>query len=178
MQIGMLNLPWEDVIMTCILPQLSQKDYFSLRCVSTDFKLLIEQYFKFYIKHIEITSDHDLLLTFKILTEEACRLKSIVLHNCKWLTSDLLKPVIERNHSSIQHIDLTGCSAVKSDFLLHLANKNICLKTLILKECFWVSIGAVTTLSFRLKSLECLDLSSCWEINDDSLCRLIYCNTE
>lgn len=43
------------------------------------------------------------------------------------------------------------------------------LRSLTLKNCHWVTVDSITALTFHQNNLEEVDLTSCWDLGDESL---------
>ncbi|XP_033643844.1 F-box/LRR-repeat protein 15-like [Asterias rubens] len=166
----LIDLPWEDVLITRILPHLTIIDIFRLRSLNKDFCDLVQAYF-----HHQRSLDWSNITcrasadAFKIATRDVENLQKLVVTNCRgWLTDATLVSIIKRNQR-LRHIDLSECSGLSCLTINMIAGRCPDLQTMLLRECHWVSSSMVECLTMQCKNLERIDLTGCWELNDDTI---------
>jgi len=168
-----LDLPWEDVVNTQILPKLSWQDLFRLRLVSNECHRLIKGYFS-KCHHIDLSKGCNRItaLAFQIITCSNSLLTTLILSNCKWLTDSLLSPVLELNPCLVC-VDVSGCQSISAVSLQILATRCRQIQKLSLKDCHWQTAAALTVIAYHCPQLYFIDLTSCWQVNDEAVCALV-----
>ncbi|XP_038061628.1 F-box/LRR-repeat protein 15-like [Patiria miniata] len=165
--INLIDLPWEDVLISRILPHLSIIDIFRLRSMSKDFCDLIQTYFQ-HQKVLDWSSvaSRASVDAFKIATSDAENLQKLVVTSCKsWMTDATLVPLIQRN-PRLRNIDLSKCPNLSINMIAGMCPE---LRTVLLRECCWVSSSMIECLTMKCKNLERIDLTGCWELTDDTI---------
>uniref|UniRef100_A0A1B6GMC0 F-box/LRR-repeat protein 15-like leucin rich repeat domain-containing protein n=1 Tax=Cuerna arida TaxID=1464854 RepID=A0A1B6GMC0_9HEMI len=165
-----IDLYWEDILYTKVLPLLSIKDLFSMRRVSTRYKLLIDSYFS-RMKVLNLSPFSQVFngAALQVLRQHCTHLHVVMMANCNWLTDDLLIPLLE-NNVSITKLILNNCSRLSSICLQPVMINCKNLKILSLANCKWMTIGCLHALTLHQHSLEGVDFSGCSLIdNGDSL---------
>lgn len=165
-----LDLPWEDVVFPMILPCLPLQTLFQLRRVSLKGKALIKEYFRISrdvnIARIALRVTED---AFRILTEDRCNLQTLTLRNAKdWLADRILIPLF-KNNPRLQLLDLTNVTSLTNSSIQVLAVNCLDLRTLILRECHWLSSEGLTVIALNCRALQSVDLTGCWNVNDDAI---------
>ncbi|XP_022101499.1 F-box/LRR-repeat protein 15-like [Acanthaster planci] len=168
--INLIDLPWEDVLISRILPHLSIIDIFRLRSLSRDFCDLVQSYFQHQISFDLTGITHRVTVdAFKIATNDTKNLQKLVVTSCKsWLTDALLVPIIKRNWR-LRYIDLSGCSGLSCLTINMIGGACPELRTILLRECHWISSSVIEGLTMKCKNLERVDLTGCWELTDDTV---------
>ncbi|XP_070545127.1 F-box/LRR-repeat protein 15-like isoform X2 [Ptychodera flava] len=172
--VNLLDLPWDDILISHILPYLSLTQLFQLQRVSRDFHELIQEFlasqtvFDFSVVSSKLTKE-----AFLMAVEHTNLLRELSLRNCKgWLKDDILIPVISRNQQ-LQKIDLGGCSGLTSKIIQCIAANCQSLQSISLSECHWVQAPSIEMLALNCSQLEHVNLMSCWELDDETILTLI-----
>lgn len=173
-RVQFLDLPWEDVIYSKILPSLSWKDLFHLRRVSRGCLHLVNSYF-LNQHHIDLSVVGNRItgLAFQVITRSSHLLTALILPKCKFLNDDLLRPVFESN-SCLEIVNMSGCQSISTTSAQILATRCRRLQKLILKDCFWFTAAALMVIAYHCPLLNLIDLTSCWQVNDEAVCALVH----
>ncbi|KAI8797203.1 F-box/LRR-repeat protein 15 [Biomphalaria glabrata] len=172
--ISLLDLPWEQVLCNYLLPYLSIKDLFRLRLVSTGFRDLIQTHFglQFHVNTCSL-GDHFSSKAFQIMTRNNIYLRSLCVRGAKsWLNSETILPIISSN-PHLEKIDLTGCSALSGPVIYSIGVNCKYLKHLCLKDCVWLVGDNFLSFMNTPLCLEFLDLSGCWNLDDNLIVQLV-----
>lgn len=164
----LLRLSWDDIWQPDILPYLSVQDCFRFRSTCTAAHELIELYFA-QSKCLDLSNKRNASLeAFQILTDSGSNLRRLVLSGCKFITDDVLRPVLAR-HNRLITLDLSECHHVTAASLQTLAVSCKQLKRLILKDCHWVTRASLEYLAHHQDQLMSINLTGCWELVDQTL---------
>ncbi|XP_059147536.1 F-box/LRR-repeat protein 15-like [Physella acuta] len=172
--INLLDLPWEQVLSSFLLPYLSIRDLFKLRAVSSGCRDLVQTHFRlqFHI-NTSMLGDHFSTLGFNIMTKDCTSLKSICVRGAKsWLTSDAMLPIISRN-PRLEKVDLTGCTALSGSTVYSIGVNCTHIKHICLKDCIWLSGDNFLSFWSKKHHIEYLDLSGCWNVDDNLVVQLV-----
>lgn len=172
--LSVLDLPWEQVLCKHVLVYLSITDLFRLRAASCGCRDLVHTYFRLQF-HINTSSlgNHFTPEAFAIMTHECTNLKSISVRGAKsWLTSNAMLDVISAN-PRIEKVDLTGCLALSGATLYSIGVNCSYIRHLSLKDCVWLSADNFLSFLCNHHDLEYLDLSGCWNLDDDLVIQLV-----
>lgn len=172
--INLLDLPWEQVLCSHMLTHLGSADLFRLRAVSSGCKELVRTYFRLQF-HVNTNTlgDHFTSHAFHIMTRECTSLKSLSVRGAKsWLTTDVLLDVICAN-PRLEKIDLTGCIALSGAVLYSIGVNCNSIRHLCLKDCVWLSVDNFLSFLCNKRDLEYLDISGCWNLDDDLVIQLV-----
>lgn len=142
------SLPAQDILFPLILSRVSPSDLFSIRSCSRTLHHLVTVY-------VTINRSLDLgyqkrltQAAFQILTEGATSLRHLNLAGLKFLTDDLLRPVlIQCPH--LLSLELSECHHLTSGILQTLSSRSYQLERLILRDCHWVTRDAVEYHTFK-----------------------------
>ena len=171
---GLFDLPWHDVIFPHLFTYLPIQTIFKLRAVSQTGYDLVRDYFSV-AKVINIARIAGKLnsCAFQTITRDNTNLVHLNLRNAKdWLTDSVLCPVLKENHK-IQSLDLTNCITISNSTLQILSMKCPHVQTLILRDCHWLSVEGLSTIALNLDQLEKIDITGCWNVNDESIILLV-----
>lgn len=171
-RIRLSDIPWDDIIFPKILKYCSWGDLFRMRRLAKWSLNMINQYFKtLTVVDLGPVSRRFTAQAFHCLTVNCTNLRVLNLGNCKWITNEVLIPVIENNPKLIV-FDISSCYQLTNACLERLASCCLSLKHLSLKECHWVEAAAIFQIAFHCNQLEEVDLTSCWEVTDDAMIEL------
>ena len=147
--LSLLSLPEVDILFAHILPKLKPEDWISLSKASKSTGRLITS-FLFVNKSLRIeASSTTTAMTFTLLTHDSTKLHHLNLHNCDWVTDDLLRPVL-RNNPALTSIDLSGCKNLTEGVLQMVSMMCPSISSLILSDCPWVGstvLGWITSVT-------------------------------
>lgn len=149
---------------------MSLTDLFQLRQVSCGFRDAVAIFF---------ASNHHLDLSavgpdftqdaFRVVSAEAKNLTTLNVANCKkWITDDLILPVIEANRN-LRDISISENSSLSTNVVRRIATRCPDLCSLSLAECQQVTSTSVEFVGMNCDQLEHLDLRGCWAMDDDTL---------
>ena len=172
--VSLFDLPWHDVIYPHLFTCLPIQTIFLLRGVSKTGYELVREFFSV-TKEINIARIAGKLNTnsFQIMTRDSTNLVRLNLRNAKdWLSDSALCPVLKDN-GKLQFLDLTNCMGITNSTMQVLAINCPQLQTIVLRDCHWLSVEGLSTLALNLECLEKVDLSGCWNVNDESIILLV-----
>lgn len=136
------TLPAHDILYPLILSRLAPSDLFTLRTSSSSLNRLVTVYITLcrsldlgYNKRANQTAFH-------ILTRDAVSLRDLNLSGLKFLTDDLLRPVLLQN-PHLTSLELSECHHLTSGILHTLSSRSYQLERLILRDCHWVTRDAL-----------------------------------
>ncbi|XP_077298643.1 uncharacterized protein LOC143919923 [Arctopsyche grandis] len=163
---SLLEVFWLDVLLPQVLARLTLKDCFNLRCVSRDFRTLID----LHLHALKVLK----ILNRRCFPKESFQVLSLcekiaVLNfsKCNFLSDDLLIPFLSQN-KNITSVNLSNCQNITArsiqPLILHCN-----LRVLKLSRCTWLTPGAIEALSLHQSSLEEIDLSYCSFSSDGCL---------
>ncbi|XP_068706410.1 F-box/LRR-repeat protein 15-like [Montipora capricornis] len=173
-----LSLPWEDVIFLHIFPHFTIPQLFNCRKVCKSFREACDSYFAWQ-KTLDCSQVSSRLTAkaFSLITQANSSLQVLVLKNCKsWLDEAVLVEILRRS-TRLCELDLTACSSLTNLTLFTVAEFNLALKVLKLRECRWVSSDAIIQVSLCCTGLQRVDLTGCWEVTDSCVSSLASCCT-
>lgn len=137
------------------------KDFFVLRCVSTDMKNYVDQELV-KLKALKIPAQDDRMIeAFKLLSEKCCMLETINLSRNVWLQDDMLLGILNNNAGSLKTLNLSHCSSLTAAVLQPVIIGCPNLKKLSLQSCHWLTIGCLEAMAFHHTNIEDLDLKDC-----------------
>ena len=142
------SLPAQDILFPLIFSRLSPSDLFSIRSCSRALHHLVSVY-------VTINRCLDLgyqkrltQAAFQTLTEDATSLRHLNLAGLKFLTDELLRPVlIQCPH--LLSLELSECHHLTSGILQTLSSRSYQLERLILRDCHWVTRDAIEYHTFK-----------------------------
>lgn len=166
------HIPWEDILFQKVIPLLSLKDLFNLRCCSKISKELVDMSFQ-NLEEICFSGNNtkNIHLAFKVLANNCIKLKILNLAKCLWLTDDLLIPLL-KNNKNLKFVNLNECTSVSAIALQPIIIDCRELKVLKLSKCQWLTAGAVDAFTLHQCNLEEFDISYCYSIGER--CLLIF----
>ncbi|KAL7856620.1 hypothetical protein SRHO_G00155190 [Serrasalmus rhombeus] len=170
----LLDLPWEDVLVTHVLCYLPLRHLASLQRVSKNFRSLVQAY-------LANCRTFDSAQTGPRIPKEAfCSmlrdnkvLHSLSVHGCSdWITDKELLPVIGQNQLLLR-VDLRGCVRLSRHALVAVSLSCPRLQHLCLAHCEWVDSLALRSLADHCADLRSLDLTACRQLRDEAVCYVV-----
>ncbi|KAJ8365709.1 hypothetical protein SKAU_G00145400 [Synaphobranchus kaupii] len=169
----LLDLPWEDVLVTHIFCYLPLRHLISLQRVSRQFHSFIQVY---------LANCHTFDFTqigHSIPKEAFCSmlrdnkvLHNLALQNCSdWVTDKELLPVIGQNQHLLR-VDMRGCECLSRHSLVAVSLSCSHLRHLGLAHCEWVDSLSLRSLADHCGGLQSIDLTACRQLKDDAICYL------
>jgi len=173
---NLLSVPTADILQGAILPRLSLKTLFTLRCTCIQLRNIIDNYFTVCVQLDFSQIKNVSPALFTLVCPGNRRLKNLNIKDCKLLGNKQLVPVFVSARNRLTCLDMTGCTGINNAVLHKAAISCKSLETLILRDCHWVSVDCIYVITLNLHDLRRLDLSACWEINDKAVMGLVrYC---
>lgn len=199
----LVDLPYEDIILTQILPLLSIGDLFSLKSVSCLFNQLISRYFKRlrklnlttsrcltngqfkfvlsmcenYVEQIDLSYNLSLnnrLLAKYLIAYRLGRLNTVKLNDCHWIDRSVLTILIVAYGDQLRCIECAGCWSLNDRIVSLLAVYCTGLRTLNLSNVYSLTDQSLLQLGYhQSNSLRCLNLKDCWRFTDFTIFWLI-----
>ena len=169
----LLDLPWEQVLCKHLLPCLPLKDLFRLRCVSQEFRNLVDCHFSLaFTVNTTLCAVTFSRIAFDVLTRRNCCLKELVLCNSRdWLSDEALIAVLQSNNN-LRSVNLSNCLSLSNSALYTVGAHCPNLRVLCLRGCVWVSSSGLLSLITNSLPIEHIDLCGCWDLNDDDIINL------
>ncbi|KAL7869582.1 hypothetical protein AOLI_G00135700 [Acnodon oligacanthus] len=170
----LLDLPWEDVLVTHVLCYLPLRHLVTLQRVSKSFRALVQAY-------LANCRTFDSAQTGPRIPKEAfCSmlrdnkvLHSLSVHGCSdWITDKELLPVIGQNQLLLR-VDLRGCARLSRHALVAVSLSCPRLQHLCLAHCEWVDSLALRSLADHCADLRSLDLTACRQLRDEAVCYVV-----
>ncbi|XP_066521649.1 F-box/LRR-repeat protein 15 [Hoplias malabaricus] len=167
----LLDLPWEDVLVTHVLCYLPLRHLVCLQRVSKNFRCLVQVY-------LANCRTFDPAETGPCIPKEAfCFmlrdnkvLHSLSVHSCcDWITDKELLPVIGQNQLLLR-VDLRSCVRLSRSALVAVSLSCPRLQHLCLAHCEWVDGLALRSLADHCSDLRSLDLTACRQLRDEAVC--------
>ncbi|KAL8186646.1 UNVERIFIED_CONTAM: hypothetical protein K2H54_003154 [Gekko kuhli] len=170
---GLLDLPWEDVLLPHVLSRLPLRQLLRLQRVSRAFRALVQlRLANLRAFDAAQAGPHIPKAAFCVLLKDNMALHQLALQDCSaWLSDTELLPVIGQNHH-LQHIALNGCAQLSRQTLVAISLSCPHLRQLSLAHCEWVDSLSLRSLADHCKELESLDLTACRQLKDDAICYL------
>lgn len=166
---SIFDLPWEDILVTQILPHLSLKELFNLRsCSRCSCELVDLRLAKLKKLKLSRQNSHNIKLAFDVLANECFSLLEVNLANCNWLTTELLIPLLVAN-KRLQIVNLNDCTNVTASALQPIIIECKELRSLKVARCIWVTIGAANDFAVHQSRIEDLDMSHCITVGERCL---------
>uniref|UniRef100_A0A4W5MJV2 F-box/LRR-repeat protein 15 n=1 Tax=Hucho hucho TaxID=62062 RepID=A0A4W5MJV2_9TELE len=169
----LLDLPWEDVLVTHIFCYLPLRQLVRLQRVSKQFYALIQVY-------LANCRTFDLTQIGPSLPKEAfCNilrdnkvLQNLSVQNCSdWVTDKELLPVIGQNQHLLR-VDMRGCDRLTRHSLVAVSLSCTHLQYLGLAHCEWVDSLSIRSLADHCGGLRSIDLTACRQLKDEAICYL------
>ncbi|XP_073858711.1 F-box/LRR-repeat protein 15 isoform X2 [Macaca fascicularis] len=167
---GLLDLPWEDVLLPHVLNRVPLCQLLRLQRVSRAFRALVQLHLaglrRFDAAQVGLQIPRAALAR---LLRDAEGLQELALAPChEWLSDEDLVPVLARN-PQLRSVALGGCGQLSRRALGALAEGCPRLQRLSLAHCDWVDGLALRGLADRCPALEELDLTACRQLKDEAI---------
>ncbi|XP_026110519.1 F-box/LRR-repeat protein 15 [Carassius auratus] len=169
----LLDLPWEDVLVTHVFCYLPLRHLVSLQCVSKSFRSLVQVYLANCRKFDPTqTGPHIPKEAFCSMLRHNQVLHHLCVSNCSdWITDKELLPVIGQNQHLLR-VDLRGCVHLSRHALVAVSLSCPRLQHLTLAHCEWVDSLALRSLADHCPDLRSLDITACRQLKDQAVCYL------
>lgn len=135
-------IPAQDILYPLIFSHLSPSDLFSVRACNTVLHHLVTSFLATN-KRLDLAYNKRVTeAAFLILTANAHSLRRLNVSGLKFLTDDLLRPVIVSNPHLVS-VELSECHHLTSGILHSLSTRTYQLERIILRDCHWVSRDSI-----------------------------------
>ncbi|KAL7741507.1 hypothetical protein ACLKA6_000821 [Drosophila palustris] len=166
----LFDISWDDVLIPKMSIYLSLKDLFNLRsCSRTALRFAEAALEKRQEVHLSGNNTSNVQLGFKVLASCCRRLEHLHLARCKWLTDDLLLPLLDNNKQRLSVVNLNECINITALSLQPIIVQCKQLRVLKLSKCQWLTTGAVDALTLHQSKLVEFDISHCGAIGERCL---------
>ncbi|XP_015585994.1 F-box/LRR-repeat protein 15 isoform X2 [Cephus cinctus] len=171
----LLDLPWNDVVYTQIFSRLDLQDLVRLRCLSTEFEVLVDNYIATW-ETLDLSRWHVSFepSAFEVLVTTCMSLRRVNLTGSVWLGSRHVVELLHR-HPELTHLDLSGCNGEHmrgSDFVEITKCRN--LTSVRLRGCAWVEEPFLMSLLRYNENLRELVLADCYRLSDEALLSMFH----
>ncbi|XP_062382174.1 F-box/LRR-repeat protein 15 [Sardina pilchardus] len=170
----LLDLPWEDVLVTHVLCYLPLRHLATLQRVSKQFRSLIQVYLA-NCRNFDLSQvgPHISKEAFCSMLSDNKVLQNLSVQNCSaWITDKELLPVIGQN-PHLQRVDMRGCSSLSRHSLVAVSLSCLRLQHLSLAHCEWVDSLSLRSLADHCGGgLRSVDLTACRQLKDEAICYL------
>ena len=135
-------IPAHDILYPLIFSHLSASDLFSVRGCNSVLHNLVTAFLAVN-KRLDLGYNKNVTeAAFLILTANAQCLRSLNVSGLKFLTDDLLRPVIVANPHLVS-VELSECHHLTSGILHSLSTRTYQLARIILRDCHWVTRDSI-----------------------------------
>ncbi|XP_030382865.1 F-box/LRR-repeat protein 15 isoform X2 [Scaptodrosophila lebanonensis] len=167
--LSLFDISWEDVLIPHVAVHLTLKDLFNLRSSSRTALRFVESALeKRQELHLSGNSTKNIELAFKVMARCCRRVESLQLACCKWLTDELLLPLLAYN-KQLRVVNLNECVNITPLALQPIIIECKELRVLKLSKCQWLTTGAVDALTLHQSKLVEFDISHCGAIGERCL---------
>lgn len=164
-----IQLLWDDILCSHILPHLTLKELFVLRGLSTAYRALVDSYLgKITTLNLKIYHDSFNEAAMKVITDNCKNLRAVNLSSCGWLRDHMVIPLFLRNRS-ITELNLSDCDGLTTVCLQPVIVLCKDLQKLSLSGCMWVNSGCLQAFVLHQSSLCEINLDRCYLIDNDTL---------
>ncbi|XP_030080307.1 F-box/LRR-repeat protein 15 isoform X2 [Drosophila hydei] len=169
-ELTLFDINWDDVLIPKMSTYLSIKDLFNLRsCSRTALRLAEAALEKRQELQLSGNNSSNIELGFKVLSRCCRRLEHLHLASCKWLTDELLLPLLNNNKQRLSAVNLNECVNITALSLQPIIVQCKELRILKLSKCQWLTTGAVDALTLHQSKLVEFDISHCGAIGERCL---------
>ncbi|KPU74383.1 uncharacterized protein Dana_GF21540, isoform B [Drosophila ananassae] len=167
---SLFDVCWDDVLIPQVAVYLTLKDLFNLRCCSRTAKKFAEAAMeKRQELHLSGNNSSNIEDGFRVLARCCRRLEVLHLACCRWLTDDLLLPLLANNKQRLVAVNLNECINITALSLQPIIVECKELRVLKLSKCQWLTTGAVDALTLHQSKLVEFDISYCGAIGERCL---------
>ncbi|XP_017095757.2 F-box/LRR-repeat protein 15 isoform X2 [Drosophila bipectinata] len=167
---SLFDVCWDDVLIPHVAVYLSLKDLFNLRCCSRTAQKFSEAALeKRQELHLSGNNSSNIEDGFRVLARCCRRLEVLHLACCRWLTDDLLLPLLANNKQRLVAVNLNECVNITALSLQPIIVECKELRVLKLSKCEWLTTGAVDALTLHQSKLVEFDISYCGAIGERCL---------
>jgi len=126
------------------------------------------------MKYLDLTSEKELPKFLLTKLSEGChRLTIVKFTNAAWCDDNFVKKLLF-NNPNLSIVDLSNCSKLKNGSLQPLAVRCKKLESLLLQNCFWMTVGAMEIFTHHLSpSLKIVDLTGCVRVSEGAIILLL-----
>ncbi|XP_028824775.1 F-box/LRR-repeat protein 15 isoform X2 [Denticeps clupeoides] len=168
----LLDLPWEDVLISHVFCYLPIRQLVSLQRVSKQFCSLVQAYLSNCRTFDKQVGPHIPKEAFCSILKDNKVVQNLSVHNCcDWITDTELLPVIGQNQH-LQRVDLQGCVRLSRHTLVALSLSCPQLQELGLAHCEWVDSLSLRSLADHCGGLRAINLTACRQLKDEAICYL------
>lgn len=169
-ELTLFDISWDDVLIPQMSVYLSLKDLFNLRSCSRIALRFVEAALEIR-QELQLSGNNskNIEMAFKILARCCRRLEHLHLASCKWLTDELLLPLLENNKQRLSVVNLNECINITALSLQPIIVQCKELRVLKLSKCEWLTTGAVDALTLHQSKLVEFDISYCGAIGERCL---------
>ncbi|XP_017063293.1 F-box/LRR-repeat protein 15 isoform X2 [Drosophila eugracilis] len=167
---SLFDVCWDDVLIPKVAVYLSLKDLFNLRCCSrTAYRFAEAALEKRQVLHLSGNNTSNIDVGFRVLARCCQRLEVLHLACCRWLTDELLLPLLANNKKRLWAVNLNECVNITALSLQPIIVECKNLRVLKLSKCQWLTTGAVDALTLHQSKLVEFDISYCGAIGERCL---------
>jgi len=134
-------LPAEDILFPQIFCRLTPSDLFHVRGCSSQLHCLVTAFFS-QSRVLDLSYNKRLTKEAFLTISTSHHLRVLKLSGLKFLTDDLLRPVLVSNPQLLS-LDVSDCQHLTSGILQTLAVSSFQLESLVLRDCHWVTREAL-----------------------------------
>ncbi|KAL2077951.1 hypothetical protein ACEWY4_025636 [Coilia grayii] len=166
----LLDLPWEDILVTNVFCYLPLRHLLILQRVSKQFRSLIQVYLAncrtFDLSQV---GAHVPKEAFCSILSDNKVLQNLSVQNCSdWITDRELLPVIGQN-PHLQRVDMRSCCGLSRHSLVAVSLSCLRLQHLGLAHCEWVDSLSLRSLADHCGDLRSVDLTACRQLKDEAI---------
>ncbi|XP_017043888.1 F-box/LRR-repeat protein 15 isoform X2 [Drosophila ficusphila] len=167
---SLFDISWDDVLIPQVAIYLSLKDLFNLRCCSRTAQRFVEAALEKRVElHLSGNNTSNIDVGFRVLARCCRRLEVLHLACCRWLTDELLLPLLANNKKRLCAVNLNECINITALSLQPIIVECKELRMLKLSKCQWLTTGAVDALTLHQSKLVEFDISYCGAIGERCL---------
>ncbi|XP_062127509.1 F-box/LRR-repeat protein 15 isoform X2 [Drosophila sulfurigaster albostrigata] len=169
-ELTLFDISWEDVLIPHMCSLLSLKDLFNLRsCSRTALRFAEAALERQQELQLSGNNTSNIEHAFKVMARCCRRLEHLHLARCKWLTDELLLPLLNNNKQRLSAVNLNECINITALSLQPIIVQCKELRVLKLSKCQWLTTGAVDALTLHQSKLVEFDISHCGAIGERCL---------
>ncbi|KAH8402935.1 hypothetical protein KR222_000473 [Zaprionus bogoriensis] len=169
-ELTLFDISWDDVLIPQMSTYLSLRDLFSLRTCSRTAQRFVDAALE-KRQELQLSGNNapGIEHGFRVLARCCRRLEQLHLARCRWLTDELLLPLLENNKQRLSAVNLNECVNITALSLQPIIVQCKELRVLKLSKCQWLTTGAVDALTLHQSKLVEFDISHCGAIGERCL---------